>query len=162
MYKVNILSYNRRLYLVTRSASVIGGSTIAAQLQQFNFIQVDSRRENSKKLEILEQISFRFIQKNLKYIKMSEKVHSQSALLTPKNLFEAMKDSDSKIRENQEETINGAEEDNNGLDTSNPQQNDDDDCKLFVGGLAQEATEKDITEYFGKFGKVPNNCLQTF
>ena len=93
---------------------------------------------------------------------MSEKVHSQSALLTPKNLFEAMQDSDSEIRENQEETINGAEDDNNGPDTSNPQQNDDDDCKLFVGGLAQEATEKDITDYFGKFGKVPNNCLQTF
>ena len=91
---------------------------------------------------------------------MFEKVHSQLVLLTPKNLFEAMQDSDSEIRENQEETINGAEEDNNGLDTSNPQQNDD--CKLFVGGLAQEATEKDITEYFGKFGKVPNNCLQTF
>ena len=50
---------------------------------------------------------------------MSEKPHSQSAaLLTPKNHFEAMKDSDSKIRENQEETINGPEEDNNGLDTS--------------------------------------------
>ena len=52
-----------------------------------------------------------------------------------------------------------AEDGTNGMDTSNPQQNDD-DRKLFAGGLAQEATEKDITEYFGKFGKVPNNCLQ--
>ena len=43
---------------------------------------------------------------------MSEKVHSQSALLTPKNLFEAMQDSDSEIRENQEENIIGAEDDN--------------------------------------------------
>ena len=154
MYKVSILSYIQRYILLAQL------QTIAAQCSA-SVIQVDSRRENSKKLEILEQISFRFIQKNLKYINMFEKVHSQSALLTPKNLFEAMQDSDSEIRENQEETINGAEEDNNGLDTSNPQQNDDDDCKLFVGGLAQEATEKDITEYFGKFGKVPNNCLQS-
>ena len=46
-----------------------------------------------------------------------------------------------------------AEEGTNGMDTSNPQQNDD-DRKLFAGGLAQEATEKDITEYFSKFGEV--------
>ena len=46
-----------------------------------------------------------------------------------------------------------AEDGTNGMDTSNPQQNDD-DRKLFAGGLAQEATEKDITEYFSKFGEV--------
>ena len=41
----------------------------------------------------------------------------------------------------------------NDMDTSNPQQNVD-DRKIFVGGLAQEATEKDIAEYFSKFGVV--------
>ena len=30
----------------------------------------------------------------------------------------------------------------------------DDDRKLFVGSLAQEANEKDITEYFESFGEV--------
>ena len=89
---------------------------------------------------------------------MSEKVQSQSSLFTPDQLFEAMHDSE--ISKNQEKTINMAEDGTNGMDTTNPQQNDD-DCKLFVGGLAQEATENDITEYFGKFGKVPNNCLQS-
>ena len=41
----------------------------------------------------------------------------------------------------------------NDMDTSNPQQNED-DRKIFAGGLAQEATEKDIAEYFSKFGEV--------
>ena len=44
-------------------------------------------------------------------------------------------------------------DDSNGMDTSTGQQNDD-DRKLFAGGLAQEANEKDITEYFSKFGEV--------
>ena len=82
---------------------------------------------------------------------MSEKVQSQSSLLTPDQLFEAMHDSE--ISENQEKTTNMAEDGTNGMDTTNPQQNDD-DCKLFAGGLAQDATEKDISEYFSKFGKV--------
>ena len=41
------------------------------------------------------------------------------------------------------------------MDISTRQQNDD-DTKLFVGGLAQETNEKDITEYFAKFGKIEN------
>ena len=73
---------------------------------------------------------------------MSEKVQSQSSLLTPDQLFEAMHDSE--ISENQEKTINMAEDSTNIIDTSNPQKKDD-DCKLFAGGLAQEATKKDIT-----------------
>lgn len=27
-------------------------------------------------------------------------------------------------------------------------------CKIFVGGLAQEVTDKDFSEYFGRFGNV--------
>ena len=46
-----------------------------------------------------------------------------------------------------------AEDGTNGnMDTSERQ--NDDDRKLFAGGLAQEATEKDITDYFSKFGEV--------
>jgi len=48
---------------------------------------------------------------------------------------------------------------NGNMDTSGSQQNDD-DRKLFAGGLAQEATEKDITEYFGKFGEVASVNLK--
>ena len=36
----------------------------------------------------------------------------------------------------------------------------DDDRKLFAGGLAQEATEKDLTEYFAKFGEVSSVTLK--
>ena len=42
---------------------------------------------------------------------------------------------------------------NGSMDTSGNAGNDD-DRKLFAGGLAQEATEKDINEYFSKFGEV--------
>ena len=46
----------------------------------------------------------------------------------------------------------------NGMDTSTG--GNDDDRKLFAGGLAQEATEKDITDYFGKFGEVTSVNLK--
>ena len=46
-----------------------------------------------------------------------------------------------------------AEDGTNGTMDTSERQNDD-DRKLFAGGLAQEATEKDITEYFSKFGEV--------
>jgi len=36
----------------------------------------------------------------------------------------------------------------------------DDDRKLFAGGLAQEATEKDLKEYFSKFGEVASVTLK--
>ena len=45
------------------------------------------------------------------------------------------------------------------METSGNQQNDD-DRKLFAGGLAQEATEKDIMEYFGTFGEVASVNLK--
>ena len=48
--------------------------------------------------------------------------------------------------------------DENGMDTSAG--GNDDDRKLFAGGLAQEATEKDITDYFGKFGEVTSVNLK--
>ena len=34
------------------------------------------------------------------------------------------------------------------------------DRKLFAGGLDQEATEKDITDYFGEFGEVTSVNLK--
>ena len=46
-----------------------------------------------------------------------------------------------------------AEDGTNGTMDTSERQNDD-DRKLFAGGLAQEATEKDITDYFSKFGEV--------
>ena len=36
----------------------------------------------------------------------------------------------------------------------------DDDRKLFIGGLAQEAAEKDLKEYFAKFGDVSSVTLK--
>lgn len=40
------------------------------------------------------------------------------------------------------------------------QQQNDDDKKLFAGGLAQEATEKDLREYFSKFGDITSVTLK--
>ena len=48
---------------------------------------------------------------------------------------------------------------NRNLDTSGTQENDD-DRKIFVGGLAQEDTEKDIADYFCKFGEVASVNLK--
>ena len=31
---------------------------------------------------------------------------------------------------------------------------EEEDRKVFVGGLAQEATQEDLKEYFGKFGEI--------
>lgn len=31
---------------------------------------------------------------------------------------------------------------------------EEEDRKLFVGGLAQEASQDDLKEYFGKFGEL--------
>lgn len=36
----------------------------------------------------------------------------------------------------------------------------DDERKLFIGGLAQEAGEKDLKEYFAKFGEVSSVTLK--
>lgn len=36
----------------------------------------------------------------------------------------------------------------------------EDDRKLFVGGLPQEAAEADINEYFSKFGEVSSVNLK--
>ena len=47
---------------------------------------------------------------------------------------------------------------NGNMDTSGGQ--NDDDRKLFAGGLAQEATEKDIKDYFAGFGEVASVNLK--
>jgi squid-like protein len=43
--------------------------------------------------------------------------------------------------------------------TSNPI--DEDDRKLFAGGLPQEATEDDIREHFGQYGDIESVNLKT-
>jgi len=43
----------------------------------------------------------------------------------------------------------------------NASKNDDDDRKIFVGGLSWETTIKDIKDYFGKFGEVADATLKT-
>ena len=37
----------------------------------------------------------------------------------------------------------------------------EDDRKLFVGGLPQEAKDLDIKEYFGQYGEIDNINLKT-
>ena len=37
----------------------------------------------------------------------------------------------------------------------------DDDRKLFVGGLPQEASSEDVKEYFSTFGEIENINLKT-
>lgn len=46
-------------------------------------------------------------------------------------------------------------------DKINASKNDDDDRKIFVGGLSWETTVKDIKEYFNKFGDVADCTLKT-
>lgn len=43
----------------------------------------------------------------------------------------------------------------------NASKNDDDDRKIFVGGLSWETTVKDMKDYFGKFGEVSDATLKT-
>jgi len=43
----------------------------------------------------------------------------------------------------------------------NASKNDDDDRKIFVGGLSWETTVKDMKEYFGKFGEISDATLKT-
>jgi len=43
----------------------------------------------------------------------------------------------------------------------NASKNDDDDRKMFVGGLSRETTDKDMREYFGKFGEVSDVNLKS-
>lgn len=52
---------------------------------------------------------------------------------------------------------------NEAMDTSVEGQtnNDDDDRKLFVGGLPQDAKDPEIREYFSKFGEVDTITLKT-
>jgi len=43
----------------------------------------------------------------------------------------------------------------------NASKNDDDERKIFVGGLSWETTVKDMKDYFGKFGDVADATLKT-
>ena len=36
----------------------------------------------------------------------------------------------------------------------------EDDRKLFVGGLPQEASDEDVKEYFGQYGEIENVNLK--
>ncbi len=45
--------------------------------------------------------------------------------------------------------------------SSNPNPVDEDDRKLFAGGLPQEATEDDIREYFSQYGEIESINLKT-
>jgi len=46
-------------------------------------------------------------------------------------------------------------------DRINASKNDDDERKIFVGGLSWETTVDDLREYFNKFGKVEDCTLKT-
>ena len=46
-------------------------------------------------------------------------------------------------------------------DKINASKNDDDERKIFVGGLSWETTVKDLREYFEKFGEIADCTLKT-
>lgn len=50
---------------------------------------------------------------------------------------------------------------NEAMDTMEGGANDDDERKLFVGGLPQDAKDPEIREYFSKFGEVDTITLKT-
>jgi len=62
---------------------------------------------------------------------------------------------------NQESMEVGGEAGAGGGDRINASKNEDDDRKIFVGGLSWETTVKDMKEYFGKFGAVDDATLKT-
>ena len=56
-------------------------------------------------------------------------------------------------------TITMAEENPSG--GQQQQTADEDDRKLFVGGLPQEVSEKELNEHFGQFGEIKSVNLKT-
>lgn len=62
---------------------------------------------------------------------------------------------------NQEGMDVGGEANGNTGGAINASKNDDDERKIFVGGLSWETTVKDMKEYFGKFGDVADCTLKT-
>lgn len=60
-----------------------------------------------------------------------------------------------------EETTGGEGDAVPGGAAINASKNDDDERKIFVGGLSWETTVKDLSEYFGKFGDVVDCTLKT-
>merc|ERR1711988_176146 len=62
---------------------------------------------------------------------------------------------------NQEGMDVGGEANGNTGGAINASKNDDDERKIFVGGLSWETTVKDMKEYFGKFGEVGDCTLKT-
>lgn len=73
-----------------------------------------------------------------------------------KSLEAELRMKNNEIKEHPKMADNGT---NRNLDTSGTQKNDD-DRKIFAGGLSQEDTEKDIAEYFSKFGEVASVNLK--
>ena len=47
------------------------------------------------------------------------------------------------------------------MDTTETNQVNEDERKLFVGGLPQDAKDGEITEYFGQFGEIDSVNLKT-
>merc|ERR1712226_1785718 len=60
-------------------------------------------------------------------------------------------------KQEEEETVAGEEE----TQASTVPAVSEDDRKLFVGGLPQEAKDLDIKEYFGQYGEIDNINLKT-
>lgn len=67
----------------------------------------------------------------------------------------------SEYQEPQEEMEGSQEEGGASGDKINASKNDDDERKIFVGGLSWETTVKDLREYFEKFGEISDCTLKT-
>lgn len=74
--------------------------------------------------------------------------------------FEQMAE-DNGVSEQQSEEQQMTTEDGQGNDQEFVDDDNEDDRKLFVGGISWDSTVKDVREYFEKYGKVINCTLKT-